>query len=77
MDDEVVARLAAIGCRRLWIGAESGSQRILDAMQRGVRVERVQAMTHALKRHGIETGMFIMLGYEGEELQDLEATVEH
>jgi anaerobic magnesium-protoporphyrin IX monomethyl ester cyclase len=77
MDDEVVARLAAIGCRRLWIGAESGSQRILDAMQRGVQVEQVQTMTHALKRHGIETGMFIMLGYEGEELQDLEATVEH
>jgi radical SAM superfamily enzyme YgiQ (UPF0313 family) len=77
LNDEIVARLAEMGCRRLWIGSESGSQRVLDAMERGVRVEQVQAMTHALKRHGIETGMFIMLGYEGEEVSDLEATVDH
>jgi len=50
---------------------------VLDTMRREVRVEQVQAMTHALKRRGIQTGMFIMLGYEGEELADLEATVDH
>lgn len=77
LNDEVIDRLAEMGCLRLWIGSESGSQNVLDAMRREVRVEQVQAMTHALKRRGIETGMFIMLGYEGEELKDLEATVEH
>ena len=66
-----------MGCHRLWIGSESGSQNILDEMRRGVKVEQVQAMTHALKRRGIQTGMFIMLGYEGEEPADLEATVDH
>ncbi|HEV8484344.1 MAG TPA: B12-binding domain-containing radical SAM protein, partial [Blastocatellia bacterium] len=66
-----------MGCSRLWIGSESGSQRVLDAMRREVTIEQVQSMTHALKRRGIETGMFIMLGYEGEEITDLEATVEH
>jgi radical SAM superfamily enzyme YgiQ (UPF0313 family) len=77
LDDAVIDRLAEMGCARLWIGSESGSQRVLDAMERGVKVEQVQAMTHALRRRGIETGMFIMLGYEGEEAEDLEATVEH
>jgi anaerobic magnesium-protoporphyrin IX monomethyl ester cyclase len=46
-------------------------------MQRKVQVADVQAKTHLLKQHGIETGMFIMLGYEGEEIRDLEETVEH
>jgi anaerobic magnesium-protoporphyrin IX monomethyl ester cyclase len=77
LTDPVVRTLAEMGCLRLWIGSESGSQRILDAMERRVRVEQVRTMTHVLKQHGIATGMFIMLGYDGEELQDLEATVEH
>lgn len=77
LDEDVVKTLAAMGCFRLWNGSESGSQRILDAMQRKVEVTDVQAKTHLLRRYGIETGMFIMLGYEGEEISDLEATVEH
>jgi radical SAM superfamily enzyme YgiQ (UPF0313 family) len=66
-----------MGCYRLWIGSESGSQRILDAMDRKTRVEDVQHKTHMLKNAGIETGMFIMMGYEGEQFADLEATVDH
>ncbi|MGH2593992.1 MAG: B12-binding domain-containing radical SAM protein [Anaerolineae bacterium] len=77
LNDEVIDRLVEMGCHRLWIGSESGSQNVLDEMRRGVKVEQVQAMTHALKRRGIQTGMFIMLGYEGEQLADLEATVDH
>jgi radical SAM superfamily enzyme YgiQ (UPF0313 family) len=77
LNEEVVQKLAEIGCHRLWLGAESGSQRVLDAMRRGVKVEDVQAKTKLLKRHGIEVGMFIMLGYEGETLPDIEATTEH
>jgi radical SAM superfamily enzyme YgiQ (UPF0313 family) len=69
--------LAQLGCFRVWIGSESGSQRILDAMQRGVTVEQVRNAVGMLKARGIETGMFLMWGYEGEELADIEATVEH
>ena len=65
------------GCYRIWIGSESGSQRILDAMERGVTVEQVQWATKAAQRHGIEVGMFLMWGYEGETLEDIEATVAH
>jgi radical SAM superfamily enzyme YgiQ (UPF0313 family) len=77
LNEEVVQTLARMGCYRLWIGAESGSQRVLDAMKRRTNAERVRAMVHLLQKHGIEVGMFIMLGYEGEERTDLEATVEH
>ena len=77
MNDKIVETLAEMGCFRLWIGSESGSQRILDGMERGVQVERVQEMTHKLQRQGIEVGMFIMLGYEDEEEQDIAATIAH
>jgi len=72
----VLETLAEMGCYRIWIGAESGSQRILDAMQRGVTVEQVEWATKAAQRHGIQVGMFLMWGYDGEEFADIEATVE-
>ncbi|MFN8373274.1 MAG: radical SAM protein [Anaerolineae bacterium] len=77
LDEEVVQTLADMGCFRLWNGSESGSQKILDAMKRKVEVADVQAKTHLLQRHGIQTGMFIMLGYDGEDMDDLIATTEH
>ena len=77
MKDEVWATLAEMGCWRIWIGSESGSQRVLDAMERGVTVEQVQWATRAAHRHGIQVGMFLMWGYEGETCDDIEATVDH
>ena len=77
LDARVLETLAEMGCYRVWIGSESGSQRILDAMQRGVTVEQVQQATRLAQRHGIQVGMFLMWGYEGEELADIEATIEH
>jgi radical SAM superfamily enzyme YgiQ (UPF0313 family) len=72
-----VALLRELGCYRIWIGSESGSQRILDGMERGVTVEQVQRSTKLAQAQGIQVGMFLMWGYEGEELEDIAATVEH
>lgn len=77
LTEPVVKLMAEMGCYRLWNGSESGSQPILDAMQRKVTAEDVQRKTHLLQQHGIETGMFIMLGYKGETMADLIETVEH
>jgi anaerobic magnesium-protoporphyrin IX monomethyl ester cyclase len=74
---QVVETLAEMGCFRIWIGSESGSQRILDAMERGVTVAQVENAVALCRSAGIQTGMFLMWGYEGEELSDIEATVEH
>jgi len=71
------ALLAELGCMRVWIGSESGSQRILDAMRRGVKVEQVQRAVELCRQKGIATGMFLMWGYEGENIEDIEATVAH
>lgn len=77
VDADVAKALVDLGCFRVWIGSESGSQRILDAMDRRVKVETVQGATRALRDQGIEVGFFIMVGYEGEEDRDLVATVDH
>ena len=77
MNARMAETLAALGCFRVWIGSESGSQKILDSMQRGVKIAQVREAVRLLREHGIETGMFLMWGYEGEDLGDIEATVEH
>jgi anaerobic magnesium-protoporphyrin IX monomethyl ester cyclase len=76
MKDEVLETLADMGCYRIWIGSESGSQRILDAMQRGVKVDQVVWAANAAKRYGIQVGMFLMWGYPGEQVDDIAATVD-
>lgn len=72
---EVISMLKDSGCFRIWIGAESGSQRILDAMDRRVEADRVKDMIIETRRQGIETGTFIMLGYPGEAERDVEQTL--
>jgi anaerobic magnesium-protoporphyrin IX monomethyl ester cyclase len=76
MKEEVLETLQELGCYRIWIGSESGSQRILDSMQRGVRIDQVEWAAKAAKRHGIQVGMFLMWGYPGEEIEDIAATVD-
>ena len=77
LNEDVVKTLAEMGCYRLWVGAESGSQRVLDAMQRRTDAVRMREMIKLLQHHGIEAGTFIMLGYDGEEPSDIAATVDH
>jgi anaerobic magnesium-protoporphyrin IX monomethyl ester cyclase len=77
LNEKVVGLLKRSGCFRVWIGAESGSQRVLDAMDRRVTVEQVREMIQLSKKHGIEAGTFIMIGYPGETEDDIQATIEH
>ncbi|HYF62282.1 MAG TPA: radical SAM protein [Herpetosiphonaceae bacterium] len=77
LNEEVVKTLAEMGCFRIWVGAESGSQRILDAMKRKTDATRMREMIRLLQKYGIEAGTFIMLGFDGEDISDIEATVRH
>ncbi len=77
LNAKVADSLAELRCFRVWIGSESGSQRILDSMERGVSVEEVRQAVRLCKERGIQTGMFLMWGYLGEELADIEETIEH
>lgn len=75
MNEEVIQLLRDSGCFRIWIGAESGSQRILDAMNRMVKVEKAGEMIQLARLYGIEAGSFIMLGYPGETEADIRTTL--
>lgn len=71
----VVNALASAGCRMVWMGAESGSQRILDAMDKGVRVEQIHEAARLLHGRGIAVGLFLQFGYLSETWEDIEATL--
>jgi len=73
---EVARALRAADCRTAWIGAESGSQRILDAMEKGARVEQIAHATRLLHDAGVEVGFFLQFGYPGETRDDIERTLE-
>jgi len=77
LNEEMLDLLAELGCFRIWIGSESGSQRLLDSMDRGVKVEQVQRAIEQTRARKIQSGMFLMWGYEGEEMEDIEATIQH
>jgi len=77
LNPEILKLLKESGCFRIWIGAESGSQRIIDAMDRRVAVETVQEAIQQANTLGMETGTFIMLGYPGETEADIQQTIQH
>jgi anaerobic magnesium-protoporphyrin IX monomethyl ester cyclase len=72
----VTRALAEAGCRTAWIGAESGSQRVLDAMEKGVRVDQIAEAARRLHDAGIEVGFFLQFGYPGETREDIERTLQ-
>ena len=77
VNDEVLRTMSELGCFRIWFGSESGSQRILDAMSREVTTREIASVTKIAQQYGIEVGLFVMLGYTGETIEDIEATIAH
>lgn len=76
MTPSAVAALAEAGAEEVWMGVESGSQRVLDSMEKGTRVDQVRRATRLLRQHGIRAAWFLQLGYPGEEWGDLLLTRE-
>lgn len=77
LNEEVLLNLKKSGCFRVWIGAESGSQRVIDLMDRRVEVNQVRNMIQLAQAIGIQAGTFIMVGYPGETEADIYETVHH
>jgi anaerobic magnesium-protoporphyrin IX monomethyl ester cyclase len=71
MTPRAVAALREAGAEEVWLGVESGSQRVLDAMEKGSRVEQAAAATRTLQDHGIRACWFVQLGYLGEGWEDI------
>ena len=71
-----VDALKSAGAQTVWLGAESGSQKILDAMDKGTRVEQIHEAARRLKAAGIRVGFFLQFGYPGETRADIERTIQ-
>jgi anaerobic magnesium-protoporphyrin IX monomethyl ester cyclase len=74
-EDSFAADLAATGCREVWMGAESGADSVLEAMDKDGSVDEIRRATALLRGHGIRVGFFLQLGYPGEGLPEIEDTV--
>ena len=72
---DTIEALGRAGCKTVWMGAESGSQKILDAMQKGTTVKQIREAAGKLKAAGIEVAFFLQFGYPGESREDIEQTV--
>jgi radical SAM superfamily enzyme YgiQ (UPF0313 family) len=72
---DLLARMRASGLERVYVGVESGSQKMLDMMNRGTKLAQIERTAEALRREGIRQFWFLMLGYPGETLEDIEATL--
>lgn len=75
LQEDNIRHLAASGCDMVWMGAESGSQKILDAMDKGTKVEQIHEATRLLKKHGIKPAFFLQFGYPGETMDDIKKTI--
>ena len=75
LQEHYIKDLARAGCDNSWMGAESGSQKILDAMDKGTKVGQIYAATALLKKHGIKPSFFIQFGYPGETKEDINKTI--
>lgn len=76
LKDEQIKPLAEAGCEEVWMGAESGSQRILDAMDKGTTIQQIEEATALLKRYGIKPAFFLQFGYPGETIEDIHKTID-
>jgi anaerobic magnesium-protoporphyrin IX monomethyl ester cyclase len=72
--DGEIAALRDAGCETVWIGAESGAQQILDAMDKGTRVEQIVEASRRLREAEIRVGFFLQFGYPGEGAAEVGAT---
>ena len=76
LQENYVRDLARAGCENIWMGAESGSQKILDAMDKGTTVAQIHESTRLIRKYGMKPSFFIQFGYLGETKEDIKKTID-
>ncbi len=76
MQENYIRDLAKAGCDNIWMGAESGSQRILDAMDKGTTIQQIHESTKLIRKYGMKPSFFIQFGYLGETTEDIRKTID-
>ena len=76
LKEDTIDALTASGLEEVWVGAESGSQKILDAMDKGTQLEQIYEATRLLKKAGVRVAFFLQFGYLGETQEDIQKTID-
>ncbi len=76
LQENYIRDLARAGCDNIWMGAESGSQRVLDAMDKGTTVNQIRESTKLIRKYGMKPSFFIQFGYLGETKEDIRMTID-
>lgn len=74
--DNNLEAMVRSGMEEVWVGAESGSQKILDAMDKGITVEQIHEASRNVRKYGKKICFFLQFGYPGEEREDIEKTID-
>ena len=74
MTEENVRALHRAGAAEVWLGAESGSQRVLDDMEKGISVQQTREAVGRLRAQGVRVGLFLQFGYGGEDWSEVQKT---
>lgn len=75
LKEDTIDALAESGADIVWVGAESGSQKILDAMDKGTTVDEIYRATKLLKSKNVKVAFFLQFGYLNETKEDIEKTI--
>lgn len=74
--EELLEKMSEAGCRGVWCGVESGSQKILDFIRKGYTVEQIRTAFRWFKKYGIKAGAGFMIGFPGETMKDIRKTLD-
>jgi anaerobic magnesium-protoporphyrin IX monomethyl ester cyclase len=75
LQENYIRDLARAGCDNIWMGAESGSQKILDAMDKGTTIGQIYQSTQLIRKYKMNPSFFIQFGYLGETKEDIKKTI--
>ncbi|MHA1771937.1 MAG: B12-binding domain-containing radical SAM protein [Candidatus Thorarchaeota archaeon] len=73
---EIAEWLHSAGCHTLYMGVESGSQRVLNAMKKGITIEQVNQAVEIAKKAGLELVLSFMVGYPTETELEANETID-
>lgn len=72
---ELLDKMYKAGCRGVWCGVESGSQRILDFIKKGYKIDQIKTAFKLFKKFKIKAGAGFMIGFPGETMNDIQKTL--
>lgn len=76
LDEDVLRALKRAGCWRIDIGVESGSDRILEEIEKGITTDQVRRIAKLIKDNGFSLHTFFMIGIPYETEEDVRRTIE-